>query len=108
LRRAALTPPPLVSHRKYDLLPSFLLLARTSPKQKVLRIIMATLANLLRLAPEVNTPALLAAGGLTFVNGLEKGGKGVRGDDEELVADLEFVTSALKERAQTLSSVSPA
>jgi V-type H+-transporting ATPase subunit H len=97
-----------VSRRKYDLLPSFLLLARTSPKQKVLRIIMATLANLLRLAPEVNTPALLAAGGLTFVNGLEKGGKGVRGDDEELVADLEFVTSALKERAQTLSSVSPA
>lgn len=89
--------------RKYDLLPSFLLLARTSPKQKILRIVLATLANLLRLAPEVNTPALLAAGGLPFVGGLEKGGKGVRGDDEELVADLEFVTATLKERAETLS-----
>lgn len=84
------------------MIPHLLSLAQSSPKQKVLRITLATFRNLMTLAPEVNVPAMLAAKVGPFVQSL-KGRK--LGEDGELEDDLLVLGDVLKEAGNNLSFV---
>lgn len=86
-------------HSKLDLIPILLQVAQSSPKEKVLRIVLATFRNLITQAPQQNLPALLAAGVLPFIVSLQ----GRKFGDEDLVEDLQLCTEELKERKKSLS-----
>lgn len=87
--------------RRCNLIPALLTLAQSSPKEKVLRVVLATFANLITLAPTPNVAAMLAAKVLPFLISLQAR----RFGDEDLAADLESCIATLKERAATLSCV---
>ncbi|CDZ96853.1 Vacuolar H-ATPase V1 sector, subunit H [Phaffia rhodozyma] len=87
--------------KKLNLVPHLLSLAQSSPKQKVLRITLATFRNLITLAPQVNVPAMLAARVAPFVESL-KGRK--LGEDTELEDDLNVLGDVLKEARSNLST----
>ena len=73
---------------------------QSSPKEKVLRVIIATLRNLITLAPAINLPAMLAAKILPSLISLQSRKWG----DDEIVEDLGICVDALKERAEGLST----
>ena len=62
-------------------------------------MIIATLRNLITLAPSINLPAMLAAKILPALMSLQ----GRKWGDDEVVEDLGICVDALKERAEGLS-----
>ncbi|KAL7409520.1 ATPase, V1 complex, subunit H [Mrakia frigida] len=86
--------------RKLSILPPLLHALQSSPKEKVLRVIIATLRNLITLAPTINLPAMLAAKILPALVSLQ----GRKWGDDEVVEDLGICVDALKERAEGLST----
>ena len=89
----------IVPNSKLSVIPSLLYVLQSSPKEKVLRVVIATLRNLIILAPSINLPAMLAAKILPALVSLQ----GRKWGDDEVIEDLGICVDALKERAEGLS-----
>lgn len=85
---------------KFGFIPLLTDVARNAVKEKVVRIIVATLRNLVEKAPSVNTSALLGSKGLTLMESLA----GRKWSDEEIPEDIEVVKAALSEKLKVMST----
>jgi len=87
-------------NKKYDVIPSFIKVAKTAVKEKVIRVIVATFRNLVTKAPTENLPAMLVAELLPLVKNLLTR----KYSDEETVEDLEFLRDELARNFERLST----
>lgn len=85
--------------RKFQLIPILADLAKHAAKEKVTRVTIATLRNLLTIAPEQNVPAMIAANLLNLVNSLSTR----KWSDDDLIEDLKYLKDELWERQQGLT-----
>lgn len=74
--------------------------ARNAIKEKVVRVIVATLRNLVVKAPSVNAPALLGSRGLALMDSLASR----KWSDEEIPEDVEAVRSVLADKLKGMST----
>jgi len=86
--------------RKYDIIPTFIKIAKTAVKEKVIRVVVATFRNLVTKAPTENLPAMLVAKLLSLVKNLLTR----KYSDEEIVDDLEFLRDELARNFESLST----
>ncbi|EWC44333.1 hypothetical protein DRE_01159 [Drechslerella stenobrocha 248] len=77
---------------KYDLIPPLVHLLRSAIKEKILRVCLAIVANLIGKAPATNLPSLLLARLLPLLSTL----KGRKFTDPDLTADLDSSLGALE------------
>lgn len=74
--------------------------ARNAIKEKVVRVIAATLRNLVEKAPSANAPALLGSRGLALMDSLAAR----KWSDEEIPEDVEAVRAVLAEKLKGMST----
>ncbi|KAI8981728.1 ATPase V1 complex subunit H [Mycotypha africana] len=86
--------------RKCCIIPTLVELAKTTVKEKVVRVIIATFRNMIEKAPNENLPAMLVAKLLPLCEHL----KTRKWTDPEITADIVFVDDALKETSQSLTT----
>ncbi|KAH9966492.1 ATPase V1 complex subunit H [Russula dissimulans] len=72
-------------NKRYDVIPLFIGVAQAAAKEKVVRVNIATLRNLVTKAPSANLPAMLVAQLLPFVKNLATR----KWSDEDILEDLE-------------------
>lgn len=87
-------------NRKFSIVPLLVDVARGAVKEKVIRITIATLKNLLLKAPSQNGPIMLGSKVLPLVEILSER----KWSDEELEEDLKFLASELEEKLKGMSS----
>ena len=87
-------------NRKFSIVPLLVDIARGAVKEKVIRITIATLKNLLLKAPSQNGPVMLGSKLLPLVEILSER----KWSDEELEEDLKFLASELEEKLKGMSS----
>lgn len=85
---------------KLGLVPLLVDVARNAVKEKVTRVTVATLRNLLAKAAEVNAPVMLGSKALTLSENLLSR----KWSDEEIEDDLEYIRSELAERLKTMTT----
>ncbi|SJX65557.1 related to vacuolar ATP synthase subunit H [Sporisorium reilianum f. sp. reilianum] len=85
---------------KLGLVPLLVDVARNAVKEKVTRVTVATLRNLLAKAPDVNAPVMLGSKGLTLCENL----LARKWSDDEIDDDLEYVRAELAERLKTMTT----
>jgi V-type H+-transporting ATPase subunit H len=86
--------------RMYDVIPAMLDTARSSVKEKVIRVLVATLRNMVDKAVEANIGSMLVHRLLPFMESLATR----KWSDEELPSDIQVIRDALNENLQHLSS----
>ncbi|WRT70736.1 uncharacterized protein IL334_007734 [Kwoniella shivajii] len=86
--------------KKYDIVAVLTNVAKAAVKEKVTRVVVATLRNLLAIAPSHNLPSMFTSKLLPFVVSLQSR----KWSDEEIVEDLEYLNGELKTRFEGLST----
>ncbi|KAJ3392716.1 H(+)-transporting V1 sector ATPase subunit H [Lobulomyces angularis] len=92
--------PKLTPIRKYDVIPKMLEFAKHAIKEKVVRVIVATLKNIILKAPEENMIALLGNKALNVCEILSAR----KWADEEIIEDLNFLKTELSKSMASLST----
>lgn len=87
-------------NRKLNIVPVLVDIARSAVKEKVVRITVATLRNLLERAPEANAPAMLGSKLLPLVEILADR----KFSDDEVIDDISFLHTELAERLKGMST----
>ncbi|KAF9098852.1 H(+)-transporting V1 sector ATPase subunit H [Mortierella sp. GBA35] len=87
-------------NRKYDVIPQLVEIARSAIKEKVIRVIIATLRNLVEKAPEANLAAMAAMKLLQFSENLSSR----KWSDSEILEDVNFLKAELQENFHTLTT----
>ncbi|TFY70526.1 hypothetical protein EVG20_g2484 [Dentipellis fragilis] len=87
-------------NKKYDVIPLFVDVAQAAVKEKVIRVIIATLRNLVSKAPSANLPAMLVSELLPFCNNLATR----KWSDEDIVEDVQYLRDELKTRFESLTT----
>ncbi|KAJ1021655.1 hypothetical protein NDA16_003791 [Ustilago loliicola] len=85
---------------KLGLIPLLADVARTAVKEKVTRVTVATLRNLLANAPEANAPVMLGAKCLTLSENLLSR----KWSDEEIEEDLNYIKDQLSQKLKTMTT----
>ncbi|SOV09737.1 related to vacuolar ATP synthase subunit H [Ustilago sp. UG-2017a] len=85
---------------KLGLIPLLADVARTAVKEKVTRVTVATLRNILAKAPEANAPVMLGAKCLTLSENLLSR----KWSDEEIEEDLNYIRDELTEKLKTMTT----
>ena len=107
-------------YRNYDVIPLFISVAQAAAKEKIVRVIIATLRvsfllrshrisylcfdalkNLVTKAPSANLPAMLVAELLPFVKNLAAR----KWSDEDILEDVNFLRDELEARFESLTCV---
>ncbi|WVQ63352.1 uncharacterized protein L199_001504 [Kwoniella botswanensis] len=86
--------------KKFDIVAILTNVAKGAVKEKVQRVVVATLRNLLAIAPSQNLPSMFVAKLLPFVISLQSR----KWSDEEIVEDLDYLKEELKTRLDGLST----
>ncbi|WVW80811.1 hypothetical protein I302_102800 [Kwoniella bestiolae CBS 10118] len=86
--------------KKYDVVAVLTNVAKGAVKEKVQRVVVATLRNLLAIAPSQNLSSMFVAKLLPFVVSLQSR----KWSDEEIVEDLDYLKEELKSRLEGLST----
>ncbi|KAH9981470.1 ATPase V1 complex subunit H [Lactifluus volemus] len=87
-------------NKRYDVIPLFVSVAQAAAKEKVVRINIATLRNLVTKAPSANLPAMLVAQLLPFVKNLATR----KWSDEDILEDVQFLGDELNARFESLTT----
>jgi len=87
-------------NKTYDVIPLFVSVAQAAAKEKVVRISIATLRNLVTKAPSANLPAMLVAQLLPFVKNLATR----KWSDEDILDDVQFLRDELNARFESLTT----
>jgi len=87
-------------NKKYDVIPLFISVAQAAAKEKVVRVNIATLRNLVTKAPSANLPAMLVAQLLPFVKNLATR----KWSDEDILEDVQFLRDELEARFESLTT----
>ncbi|KAF9903369.1 H(+)-transporting V1 sector ATPase subunit H [Linnemannia zychae] len=87
-------------NRKYDVIPQLVDIARSAIKEKVVRVIIATLKNLVEKAPEANLAAMAAVKLLQFSENLSSR----KWSDAEILEDVNYLKAQLQENFHTLTT----
>ncbi|KAG0021863.1 H(+)-transporting V1 sector ATPase subunit H [Entomortierella chlamydospora] len=87
-------------NRKYDVIPILVEIAKSAIKEKVVRVIISTLRNLVEKAPEANLAAMAAVKLLTFTENLSTR----KWSDGEILEDINYLKTELEENFQTLTT----
>jgi V-type H+-transporting ATPase subunit H len=85
---------------KFGIVPVLIDVARNAVKEKVVRVIVATLRNLVENAPNANTSAILGSKGLALMESLAQR----KYSDEEIPEDIDVVKKALSEKLKVMST----
>lgn len=85
---------------KFNIVPKLLEIARNAVKEKIIRISIATLVNLVKISPRMSIPVLISQSALPFVKTLSDR----KWADEELIEDLQTLKDVLQERFQSMST----
>jgi len=85
---------------RYDVIPLFIRVAQAAAKEKVVRVNIATLRNLVTKAPSANLPAMLVAQLLPFVKNLATR----KWSDEDILEDVQFLRDELEARFESLTT----
>lgn len=83
-----------------DLVPILLDAAKSSVKEKIVRISIGTIANTVKLAPKVSIPAIISHGGVSLIKTLSER----KWADEELIADLNTLVETLDDAVASMST----
>ncbi|GHJ88819.1 hypothetical protein NliqN6_5221 [Naganishia liquefaciens] len=86
--------------KRFDLIAIFVDVARTAAKEKVTRVVMATLRNLLNLAPSSNLNAMLVQKLLPLVKSFSTR----KWSDDEVVDDIKYLKEELEGRLENLTT----
>ncbi|KAF9896486.1 H(+)-transporting V1 sector ATPase subunit H, partial [Lobosporangium transversale] len=86
-------------NQKYDIIPTLVEIAKSAIKEKVIRVIISTLRNLVEKAPEANLAAMAAVKLLTFTENLSTR----KWTDGEILEDVNYLKAELEENFQTLT-----
>ncbi|KAI0005859.1 ATPase V1 complex subunit H [Russula compacta] len=87
-------------NKRYDVIPLFISVAQAAAKEKVVRVNIATLRNLVTKAPSANLPAMLVAQLLPFVKNLATR----KWSDEDILEDVQFLRDELEARFESLTT----
>ncbi|KAF8874637.1 armadillo-type protein [Gymnopilus junonius] len=87
-------------NKKYDVIPVLVEVAQNAVKEKVIRVIVATLRNFVSKAPAANLPVMLVCQVLPFVKNLA----GRKWSDEDVIEDVTFLRDELNARFQSLTT----
>ncbi|KAI8390886.1 ATPase V1 complex subunit H [Radiomyces spectabilis] len=87
-------------NEQYDVVPLLIDIAKAAVKEKVIRVAIATLKNLVELAPAENLAAMLVAKLLPFTENLAAR----KWSDADIVEDVEYVKERLQESFQSLTT----
>ncbi|KAK3838263.1 MAG: ATPase, V1 complex, subunit H [Linnemannia gamsii] len=87
-------------NRKYDVIPQLVDIARSAIKEKVIRVVIATLRNLVEKAPEANLAAMAAVKLLQFSENLSSR----KWSDAEILEDVNYLKAKLQENFHTLTT----
>ncbi|KAI9446627.1 ATPase V1 complex subunit H [Lactarius indigo] len=87
-------------NKRYDVIPLFISVAQAAAKEKVVRVNIATLRNLVTKAPSANLPAMLVAELLPFVKNLATR----KWSDEDILEDVQFLIDELNARFESLTT----
>ncbi|KAG0326329.1 H(+)-transporting V1 sector ATPase subunit H [Dissophora globulifera] len=87
-------------NRKYDVIPTLVEIAKSAIKEKVIRVIVSTLRNLVEKAPEANLAAMAAVKLLSFTENLSAR----KWSDNDLLEDVNYLKVELEENFQTLTT----
>ncbi|KAN0128507.1 ATPase V1 complex subunit H [Lactarius tabidus] len=87
-------------NKRYDVIPLFISVAQAAAKEKVVRVIIATLRNLVTKAPSANLPTMLVAQLLPFVKNLATR----KWSDEDILEDVQFLIDELNARFESLTT----
>ncbi|KAG0052088.1 H(+)-transporting V1 sector ATPase subunit H [Gryganskiella cystojenkinii] len=88
-------------NRKYDVIPQLVEIAKSAIKEKVIRVIVSTLRNLVEKAPEENLAAMAAVKLLQFSENLSSR----KWSDAEILEDVKYLKTVLEVyQAELLSS----
>lgn len=85
---------------QFDIVPLYFEIIKNSVKEKIIRLAIATLVNTLTLSRQTAVASLLLNGGLTLSKTLSDR----KWADEELVADLEVLTTTLQEAFDSMTT----
>ncbi|TFY76691.1 hypothetical protein EWM64_g7321 [Hericium alpestre] len=87
-------------NKKYGLIPVVVDIAQAAVKEKVIRVIIAMLKNLVSKAPSANLPTMLATELLPFCNNLALR----KWSDEDIVEDIQYLQDELRSRFESLTT----
>ncbi|KAF9899649.1 H(+)-transporting V1 sector ATPase subunit H [Lobosporangium transversale] len=87
-------------NRKYDLIPQLVDIAKSAIKEKVVRVVIATLRNLAEKAPDANLAAMAAVKLLPFCENLS----GRKWSDGDILDDINYLKEELETNFQTLTT----
>ncbi|KAF9387662.1 H(+)-transporting V1 sector ATPase subunit H [Podila verticillata] len=87
-------------NRKYDVIPQLVEIAKSAIKEKVIRVIVSTLRNLVEKAPEANLATMAAVKLLPFCENLSTR----KWSDAEILEDVNYLKAELEENFQTLTT----
>ncbi|KAI8363583.1 ATPase V1 complex subunit H [Mortierella sp. GBAus27b] len=87
-------------NRMYDIIPTLVEIAKSSIKEKVIRVIISTFRNLVEKAPEANLAAMAAVKLLAFTENLSTR----KWSDGDILEDVNFLKAELEENFQTLTT----
>ncbi|KAF9960898.1 H(+)-transporting V1 sector ATPase subunit H [Mortierella alpina] len=87
-------------NRKYDVIPQLVEIAKSAIKEKVIRVIISTLRNLVEKAPEANLAAMAAVKLLNFTENLSTR----KWSDVEILEDVNYLKTELEHNFQTLTT----
>ncbi|ORX51659.1 ATPase, V1 complex, subunit H [Hesseltinella vesiculosa] len=87
-------------NEKYDIIPTLVDLAKSAVKEKVIRVAMATLRNLVEKAPASNLAAMLVVKLLPFTENLAAR----KWSDADILEDIEYLKERLTENFQILTT----
>ncbi|KAF9137574.1 H(+)-transporting V1 sector ATPase subunit H [Mortierella sp. GBA39] len=87
-------------NRMYDVIPQLVDIAKSAIKEKVIRVVIATLKNLVEKAPEANLAAMAAVKLLQFSENLSSR----KWSDAEILEDVNFLKAQLQENFHTLTT----
>ncbi|KAI8967525.1 armadillo-type protein [Mycotypha africana] len=87
-------------NEKYDIIPLLVEIAKSAVKEKVIRVSIATLRNLVEKAPAQNLAAMLVAKLLPFTENLSTR----KWSDPDILEDIVFVKERLQEDFQSLTT----
>ncbi|CAO3694994.1 unnamed protein product [Rhizopus stolonifer] len=87
-------------NEKYDIISLLVEITKSAVKEKVIRVSIATLKNLVEKAPSQNLAAMLVAKLLPFTENLS----GRKWSDTDVVEDIDFVKERLQEDFQSLTT----
>ncbi|CEI94961.1 hypothetical protein G6F70_001582 [Rhizopus microsporus] len=87
-------------NEKYDIIPLLVDIAKSAVKEKVIRVSIATLRNLVELAPSRNLATMLVVKLLPFTENLSAR----KWSDADILEDIDFVKERLQEDFQSLTT----